>query len=44
MITCDWSSDVCSSDLEAQIRNQMLRQGYETWSRAGREMLAMYAL
>jgi pimeloyl-ACP methyl ester carboxylesterase len=30
--------------VETQIRNQMLRQGYETWSRAGREILAMYAL
>ncbi len=30
--------------VETQIREQMLRQGYETWSRAGREILAMYAL
>ncbi len=30
--------------METQIREQMLRQGFETWSRAGREILAMYAL
>jgi pimeloyl-ACP methyl ester carboxylesterase len=30
--------------VETQIREQMLLQGYETWSRAGREILAMYAL
>jgi hypothetical protein len=30
--------------VERQIREQMLLQGYETWSRAGREILAMYAL
>ena len=30
--------------VETQIREQMLLQGYETWSRAGREILAKYAL
>jgi pimeloyl-ACP methyl ester carboxylesterase len=30
--------------VEAQIREQMLRQGFEMWSRGGREILAMYAL
>ena len=30
--------------VETQIRNQMLRQGFEMWSRGGREILAMYAL
>jgi hypothetical protein len=30
--------------VEAQIREQMLRQDFEMWSRAGREILAMYAL
>ncbi len=38
-----WLSGAPAS-VETQIRNQMLRQGYETWSRAGREILAMYAL
>ncbi len=38
-----WLSGAPAS-VEAQIREQMLRQGYETWSRAGREILAMYAL
>jgi pimeloyl-ACP methyl ester carboxylesterase len=38
-----WLSDAPAS-VETQIRNQMLKQGYETWSRAGREILAMYAL
>ena len=38
-----WLSDAPAA-VEAQIREQMLRQGYETWSRAGREILAMYAL
>jgi pimeloyl-ACP methyl ester carboxylesterase len=38
-----WLSDAPAS-VEAHIREQMLRQGYETWSRAGREILAMYAL
>ncbi len=32
------------TSVETQIRNQMLRQGFETWSRAGREILAMFAL
>ena len=32
------------ASVETHIRNQMLHQGYETWSRAGREILAMYAL
>jgi hypothetical protein len=32
------------ASVETQIRNQMLLQGYATWSRAGREILAMYAL
>jgi pimeloyl-ACP methyl ester carboxylesterase len=30
--------------VETQIREQMLRQGFEMWSRGGREILAMYAL
>jgi pimeloyl-ACP methyl ester carboxylesterase len=38
-----WLSGAPAS-VETQIRDQMLRQGYETWSRAGREILAMYAL
>jgi pimeloyl-ACP methyl ester carboxylesterase len=38
-----WLSGAPAS-VETQIRNQMLLQGYETWSRAGREILAMYAL
>jgi pimeloyl-ACP methyl ester carboxylesterase len=38
-----WLSGAPAS-VETEIRNQMLRQGYETWSRAGREILAMYAL
>jgi pimeloyl-ACP methyl ester carboxylesterase len=38
-----WLSGAPAS-VETQIREQMLRQGYETWSRAGREILAMYAL
>lgn len=38
-----WLSGAPAS-VEAQIREQMLLQGYETWSRAGREILAMYAL
>ena len=38
-----WLSDAPAS-VETQIRNQMLRQGFEMWSRAGREILAMYAL
>jgi pimeloyl-ACP methyl ester carboxylesterase len=38
-----WLSDAPDS-VETQIRNQMLRQGYEMWSRGGREILAMYAL
>ena len=38
-----WLSDAPAT-VETQIREQMLRQGYETWSRAGREILAMYAL
>ena len=32
------------ASVETQIRNQMLRQGYEMWLRGGREILAMYAL
>ena len=32
------------ASVETQIRNQMLRQGYEMWSRGGREILATYAL
>ena len=38
-----WLSGAPAS-VETQIRDQMLHQGYETWSRAGREILAMYAL
>ena len=38
-----WLSGAPAS-VERVIREQMLRQGYETWSRAGREILAMYAL
>jgi hypothetical protein len=38
-----WLSGAPAS-VETQIRNQMLLQGYATWSRAGREILAMYAL
>jgi pimeloyl-ACP methyl ester carboxylesterase len=38
-----WLSGAPAS-VEREIREQMLRQGYETWSRAGREILAMYAL
>ncbi len=38
-----WLSGAPAS-VEAHIRNQMLKQGFETWSRAGREILAMYAL
>jgi pimeloyl-ACP methyl ester carboxylesterase len=38
-----WLSDAPDS-VETQIREQMLRQGYEMWSRGGREILAMYAL
>jgi pimeloyl-ACP methyl ester carboxylesterase len=38
-----WLSDAPAS-VETQIREQMLLQGYDTWSRAGREILAMYAL
>jgi hypothetical protein len=38
-----WLSGAPAS-VETQIRNQMLKQGFETWSRAGREILAMYAL
>jgi pimeloyl-ACP methyl ester carboxylesterase len=38
-----WLRDAPAS-VESQIREQMLRQGFETWSRAGREILAMYAL
>ena len=38
-----WLSDAPAA-VETQIRNQMLLQGYDTWSRAGREILAMYAL
>jgi pimeloyl-ACP methyl ester carboxylesterase len=30
--------------VETQIREQMLLQGFEMWSRGGREILAMYAL
>jgi hypothetical protein len=30
--------------VEREIREQMLLQGYEMWSRGGREILAMYAL
>jgi len=30
--------------VETQIREQMLRQGFEMWSRGGREILAMYTL
>jgi pimeloyl-ACP methyl ester carboxylesterase len=30
--------------VETQIREQMLLQGFATWSRGGREILAMYAL
>src|ERR687894_3128718 len=32
------------ASVETQIRNQMLEQGFEMWSRAGREILAKYAL
>jgi hypothetical protein len=38
-----WLSGAPAS-VETHIRNQMLLQGYATWSRAGREILAMYAL
>jgi pimeloyl-ACP methyl ester carboxylesterase len=38
-----WLRDAPAS-VESHIREQMLRQGFETWSRAGREILAMYAL
>jgi pimeloyl-ACP methyl ester carboxylesterase len=38
-----WLSGAPAS-VETHIREQMLLQGYETWSRAGREILAMYAL
>jgi hypothetical protein len=38
-----WLSGAPDS-VETQIRNQMLRQGYEMWSLGGREILAMYAL
>jgi pimeloyl-ACP methyl ester carboxylesterase len=38
-----WLSGAPAS-VETQIREQMLLHGYETWSRAGREILAMYAL
>jgi hypothetical protein len=38
-----WLSGAPAS-VETEIRNQMLRQGYEMWSRAAREILAMYAL
>jgi pimeloyl-ACP methyl ester carboxylesterase len=38
-----WLSGAPAS-VETQIRNQMLRQGYEMWARGGREILAMYAL
>jgi pimeloyl-ACP methyl ester carboxylesterase len=37
-----WLSGAPAS-VETQIRNQMLRQGFEMWSRAGREITAMYA-
>jgi hypothetical protein len=30
--------------VETELRKQMLEQGYEMWSRAGREILAKYAL
>ena len=32
------------ASVESEIRNQMLEQGFEMWSRAGREILAKYAL
>jgi hypothetical protein len=32
------------ASVESQIRNQMLEQGVDMWSRAGREILAKYAL
>jgi hypothetical protein len=38
-----WLSGAPAS-VETQIREQMLRQGFEMWSRGGREILAMYAL
>jgi pimeloyl-ACP methyl ester carboxylesterase len=38
-----WLSDAPAT-VETQIREQMLRQGFEMWSRGGREILAMYAL
>ena len=38
-----WLSDAPAS-VEKQIRDQMLRQGFDMWSRGGREILAMYAL
>jgi hypothetical protein len=38
-----WLSGAPAS-VETQTRNQMLRQGFEMWSRGGREILAMYAL
>jgi pimeloyl-ACP methyl ester carboxylesterase len=38
-----WLSGAPAS-VEKQIRDQMLLQGYEMWSRGGREILAMYAL
>ena len=38
-----WLSGVPAS-VERHICDQMLLQGYATWSRAGREILAMYAL
>jgi pimeloyl-ACP methyl ester carboxylesterase len=38
-----WLSGAPAS-VERHIRDQMLLQGYATWSRAGREILAMYAL
>src|SRR5829696_7236520 len=37
----EWCARPCG---ERKIREQMLRQGYATWSRAGQEILAMYAL
>src|SRR6267142_4204267 len=39
-LTCDWSSDVCSSDLPRGIE---LRWGTEVLSRAGRSYRTLYA-